>query len=657
MRIILPVVLILGLSVAVALSTGSNRPRADFTFINHGSINILDPAQMSYMQDIRMAQAMWEGLTTLHPETSVAIEGAAYFPPEVSADKKLWRFTLRPEARWSNGDPLTTADYIRAWRRAIEPGTADVYAELITNHIAGTAEYAKWRTACTEAFSLMRQLQRGEAIKQKDAMTLLTGPFGQVLANELAVSTQPSGPNEADSHWTRLAQSLSSDSRDWRTLTDDLLLKHASEMEQRWRRVGVQALDDHRLEVRLSRPTTYFLDLTAFSTYLPVHKSIELLHDRYVIERGDSRTVLPVTDTGLWSYDPQWTKPDYHRKGYPGVICNGPYILKEWQFKQRMRFEANPMYWNAKNVRSKSVETIDIEYANTAFMVYSQKRADMMSDLTMDYTSELVKQARDGRRPDIKPIPCFGTYEYTFNCRPTLPDGTVNPLADPRVRRALTMAINKKDMVENAFPRLGNPVATTFVPRGSIPGYKSPAGLPYDTNRAREELAAAGFPGGRGFPVLPLLYNTGFNHELGAQAIKRMWERELGISVNLVGKETKTFAEDKVGGRFAISRGGWFGDYNDPSTFLDLYGANNGHNVGKWSDARYDALLAQAGVESDTARRMELLHEAERILVDEALPIIPLYQYVIVYAWRPNVEGMYPNPRLQFPMQYVYVKR
>jgi len=599
---------------------------------------------------------MWEGLTALHPETTDAIAGVAYLPPEVSPDKKRYVFTLRPEARWSNGDPVTAHDYIRAWRRAIEPGTADVYAELIADHLAGARAYVSWRLGCIEALSLVRQLQRGSKISPDEARKLFTGPFGREIAGQVgltpevaAATTQPGAPEEAA---LSSVQSISRD--DWKRIGDDLLKAHWHEMKERFEQVGMRAIDDHYLEVRLSRPTAYFLDLTAFSTYLPVHKSIEILRDRY----GD----LPLTNTGLCSYDQEWTKPDYHRNGYPGVVCNGPYILKEWQFKTRMRFEANPMYWNAAAVRSKSIETVDIEYSNTAFMIYEQGLVDMMSDLTMDYTPNLVKLTREGKRNDMHAIPSFGTYEYTINCRPELPAGVIgdaapNPLADARVRRALAMAIDKRDMIDNAFPRLDNPVATTFVPPGSIPGYKSPKGLLFDPERARAELAAAGYPGGKGFPVLPLLYNTGFQHEVGAQAIKRMWERELGISVNLIGKETKIFAEDKVGGRFAVARGGWFGDYNDPTTFLDLYESSNGHNVGKYSDSRYDELLARAGKELDPQRRLDLLSEAERILMEEGMAIIPLYQYVMVYSWPPNVTGLHPNPRLQFPLQYVHVER
>ncbi len=659
MRILIPLILIVVLVGAITLTTAHPSPRAEFTFISKGSVNIMDPAQMSYMQDIRMAQAIWEGLTSLHPETTQAIEGVAYFPPEVSADKRRYTFTLRPEAKWSNGDPVLARDFVRGWRRAIEPGTADIYAELISNHIAGVRDYVAWRTRFIESLTLARQLERGKSLSGQDARTLLTGPIGSYMAGQIGIDITAL-PQAADTTgWDDLAARFTREPRNFKRMGDRLLREHVEEMETRWKQVGIRTPSVRCIEVVLTRPTTYFPDLTAFSTYLPVHESIELLQDSYAVEEESEPgrlRILPLTHTGLWATDPQWTKPGYRRNGFPGPISNGPYVLTRWDFKQRMRLEANPYYWNAKAVRSKTVELLDIEYNNTAFLVYGQGGVDMMTDLTMDYTPELVKQQREGLRKDIHPIPCFGTYEYSFNCRPTLPDGSPNPLADARVRRALTMAINKRDLV-NANPRLDNPPSSTFVPVGSIPGYPSPQGLPYDPERARRELAEAGYPDGKGFPTLPLLYNTGFSHEVGAQAIRRMWERELGIRVDLVGKEVKTFAEDKVAGRFAIARGGWFGDYNDPTTFLDLYLSDNSHNIGKWIEPRYDELLHRAGEETDEARRFALLAEAERILVEEGLPIIPLYQYVVVYAWPPNVTGIYPNPRMQFPMQYIAVRR
>ncbi|NLX22371.1 MAG: peptide ABC transporter substrate-binding protein [Phycisphaerae bacterium] len=648
MRYALTIIMLIVAALAVVMLTGTGRREADFRFISRGGVQTLDPAQMSYMQDIQVAQTLWEGLTRLHPRTCEPIEGVAYMPPEISEDGRRYLFTLRPEARWSNGDPVTAADFLRGWRRAIEPGTADVYAELITNHVTGATAYADWRNAWVEVLGVIRLRQRSSPIKAESLAKALRGQAGGVLTQVLDQVIPEPLPAVQDPFWQTCVVRLEQAQADWKALGDHLLDKHIAEMESRFSQVGIRMLDDHRIEVHLQRPTPFILDLTAFSTYMPVHESIELLRERY-----EDR---PLSDTGIWAYDPQWTKPRYRRHGYTGLITNGPYMLTEWVFKQNLRYEANPFYWDQASVRSQVIESFEVEYQNAGFLLYEQGLVDMMLDLAMDYTPELVRQGREGRRDDIHSVPSFGTFYLTFNCRPLLNDGHPNPVADPRVRRALSLAIDRQAIVDHVV-RLDNPVATTFVPRGQIPGYRSPAGLSYDPERARRELADAGYPEGRGLPVVEYLYNTGSNQEGVAQALKRMWERELGVRVELVGKETKAYSEDKTEHRFTISRGGWFGDYMDPTTFLDLYQSENGHNSAGYDDPRFDALLGEAAREPDPRKRLDLLSEAERQMVEEGVPMAPIFVYVMVYTWRPNVVGVYPNPRAQFPTQYIGVER
>ncbi|HSW46169.1 MAG TPA: ABC transporter substrate-binding protein, partial [Phycisphaerae bacterium] len=185
----------------------------------------------------------------------------------------------------------------------------------------------------------------------------------------------------------------------------------------------------------------------------------------------------------------------------------------------------------------------------------------------------------------------------------------------------------------------------------------SPKGLSYAPDLARRELAEAGYPGGAGMPAIDFLYNTGANQERIIQALARMWERELGLKVQLIGKETKGFAEDKTEHRFMVARSNWFGDYIYPTTFLDLLHSKNGHNSGGFNDPHYDGLLKRASETADPAERLEILSEAERYLVEEQLPLLPVYTYVMVYAWGPEVQGIHPNPRNQFPMQFIHVGR
>ncbi len=636
--------LLLAGGVAVALRAPAPVPRADFTYINRGSFNTLDPGQMNYHQDIMVAMALWEGLTSPVPGTLEAGPGTAAPPFEVDADRRRYVFSLRPDARWSNGDPVTAADFVRGWRRAIEPGTADVYSELIAAHIEGARAYVNWRGEAVSVLSLVRQLQKGSPLDRKSAATALRTAAGAALLARLGFEPVEGGPDAAGGALDRLRSAPV----DWERLGDELLDEHAAEMDRRFAQVGVRVLDPRTLEVRLARPAAYFLDLTWFPIYYPVHESIELLRERY---KGRL-----LADTGIVAYDPQWTKPDYRRRGYPGLITNGPYRLTDWVFKQRLRMERNPHYWNAAAVRSATIESIDVEYQNSAWMLFEQGYADMMSDLAMDYTPELVRAVRRGLRDDVHAIPAFGTYYYELNARPVLWDGRPNPVADARVRRALALAVDRQQLVDHIV-RLDNPVSATLVPPGQIPGYRSPPGLRRDPDRARSLLAEAGYPGGAGLAPIEILYNTGFRHEDAAQAIKRMWETELGVRVELVGRETKAFAEDKARGRFIVARSGWFGDYLDPTTFLDMLYSTNGHNFPGLRDARYDGLLDAAAVEPDPTRRLALLSEAEGYLLEGPAVILPLYTYVSVYAWKPNVRGLTPNPRMTFPFQYIYVEK
>jgi len=657
MRYVLLFILAVGIVAVLSVGMRTKELPADFTYINSYGVNTLDPAQMSYHQDNIIAFALWEGLTDYHPKTVEAIAGVAYLKPKISKDGKRYVFTLRPEARWSNGDQVTTADFVRGWRRSIEPGTSEVYYVLISDHIAGAQDYVDWRLANVELLGLIRQLQRGSPIDPENLTKALTSEPGRQLVLQLekkgSGTFYRNGPKGAlhKRFLTPFSFSLKQLREldvDWKKIGDQWLDDHIVEMEKRFAKVGIRVIDDRRLEVLLPRPIHYFVDLTAWSVYKPIHESIELLRECYEGRR--------LTDAGLWSYDPQWTKPDYHRNGYPGIVTNGAYIIEKWEFKERMRLKKNPCYWNAANVPSETIDMLEGAYQNTGFMQYEQHAADMMCDLAMEYGPELYQQVRAGKRDDIRVVSSFGTYFYHLNCRPRLPDGSPNPLADARVRRALTMAVNKQEIVDHVM-RLDNPVANTIIPPGMIPNYTSPKGLGYDPNKARRELAVAGYPDGKGLPPIEILYNTGYGHERVAQVVQHMWEEQLGIKVLLVGKEVKTFAEDKRTGRFMVGRSGWFGDYWDPTTFLDLCKTGNGNNHSEFSDPYYDKLLEQAANELDPAKRMQILTRAEAYIMEEQLPILPLYVYVDMYAWRSNVRGIYPNPRTHYPLQYIYVER
>jgi oligopeptide transport system substrate-binding protein len=248
----------------------------------------------------------------------------------------------------------------------------------------------------------------------------------------------------------------------------------------------------------------------------------------------------------------------------------------------------------------------------------------------------------------LGPVAAFGVYWYNFNCLPALRDGRKNPFADPRVRRAFTMAIDKRTLVDEV-QRIGNPVATTIVPPGSIAGYESPRGLPFDPAGARRLLAEAGYPDPRAFPVtVDILINTEGDHDKIAEFVARNWESYLGVRTSITRKEIKVFRADLKDANYIVSRAGWYGDYGDPTTFLDVHRTGDGNNDRKYSSAAFDALMARAAEEMDPAGRMRILHEAERVIVEEDLPVAPLFQYVTLYLFDPHkIGGINPHPRTE----------
>ncbi|MFQ5592326.1 MAG: peptide ABC transporter substrate-binding protein, partial [Phycisphaerae bacterium] len=351
--------------------------------------------------------------------------------------------------------------------------------------------------------------------------------------------------------------------------------------------------------------------------------------------------------------DPQWTKPDYRRNGYGGLVTNGPYRLAEWTFKRRVRLTVNPCYRAGGDIRCSSIDMLVYENASAALMAYEAGDVDFLPGMDVPYDHEIARLARSGERPDFHLCDVLATYFFNFNCISDSVLGRSNPFIDARVRRAFALAVDKESIVSEVLGR-GDRVAYTFVPRGAIPGYDPPEWTPGDADEARRLLREAGYADGGALPTIDLLYLA--SDERVCQAVAYMWERELGANVELRCKERKTFAEDKADHRFMIARGNWYGDYYDPTTFLDCLVTGNGNNDSGYSNARYDALMARAKETRSAARRAELLKQAERIPMTEDFPILPILHYALPIAINPHIRGLYPNPRLRFPFKYVTVQ-
>jgi len=211
--------------------------------------------------------------------------------------------------------------------------------------------------------------------------------------------------------------------------------------------------------------------------------------------------------------------------------------------------------------------------------------------------------------------PYLGTYYYLFNT-------SAPPLDDVRVRRALALAVDREQLLRTVLHGVYQP-AWSITPPDTL-GYHPPKLLSHDPQRARALLAAAGYPGGAGWPGLELTYNTSEGHRKIAVALQQMWRAELGIHVTLNNQEWKVYLDTVDTMNFQMARRGWIGDYVDPNNFLDLFLCDGGNNNTGFCDARYDdMILRQAPRAPDRDARYALFHAAETRLMGQ-VPILPI---------------------------------
>jgi oligopeptide transport system substrate-binding protein len=222
------------------------------------------------------------------------------------------------------------------------------------------------------------------------------------------------------------------------------------------------------------------------------------------------------------------------------------------------------------------------------------------------------------------------------------------------VRRALALALDREEITRTATGA-GEQPARSLVPPG-LPEYVPQTHSEENVAEAQRLLAEAGFPEGRGFPKLEILYNTHEQHQTVAELVRKQWQRALGITVATRNQEWPTVLDAQNRLQFDVSRRSWIGDYLDPYTFLDMFVTGGENNNSGFSNAKYDQLIADAKVEPDEKKRLEMLSEAERILMD-VLPIVPIYYYVSRNMVKPHVRGFFNNLQDIHPLRAISIDR
>ncbi len=229
---------------------------------------------------------------------------------------------------------------------------------------------------------------------------------------------------------------------------------------------------------------------------------------------------------------------------------------------------------------------------------------------------------------------------------------TKPPLNDVRVRRALSLSVDRRRITEDVTKGGQTPAGNLVTP--GTGGFVSRTSVKTDVAAAKKLLAEAGYPDGRGFPSVEILYNTNEGHRRVAEAIQQMWRTNLGIEVTLLNQEGKVWNDTMRQRNYQIGRFGWTGDYLDPSTFIDVLTSTNGNNETGWGNAEYDRLSKLAMATADNSKRFEYFQQCEAILARES-PIIPIYFYERNYLVRRSVKGWYDNLLDIHPLNAVYL--
>lgn len=379
--------------------------------------------------------------------------------------------------------------------------------------------------------------------------------------------------------------------------------------------VGVTAVDDFTLQVKLREPVPYLPSLTRHYTWFPVPRHVVLQFGK-MTDRFTKWSVLP------------------------NIVGNGPFKLTEWRFHNFIEVKRNTHYWDAAHVGLNGIRFYPVENP------YTETRAFLSGQLHTTYQlpSDLIRTVKENDSEFLRQEPYVGTTFIRLNV-------TRSALSDPRVRQALSLTIDRQQICEHIME--GFIPATSFTPK--MGSYEPEAKLGFDPEKARALLAAAGFPNGDGFPVFSMLISRPAARA-GAEAIQAMWLKHLNIRINIQNMDWGSFTSAQQSLNFDMASSGWIGDYLDPTTFLNIWTPGNGNNNTGWSDPLYESLLRAAALKSNPAERAALFREAESLLMD-AQPILPISYYTRNYLLRPEVKGWHPLLLDNHPWRAIRLER
>ena len=487
----------------------------------------LDPHRAVSLPSLNILRDLFEGLVGTAPDGTAVPGVAASW--DTAADGLSWRFSLRENARWSNGEPVTAEDFVAGLRRALDPATESAAAGLLAP-----------------------------------------------LLNARAVMTRRMAPEE----------------------------------------LGVEALDERTLLIRLAAPTPWLLELLTHPVSSPLYRP------------------------GFEQHGEEFSRPGR-------MVSNGPFHLTEWQPEEQVLLSRNHNYWDRRNVAIDQVIYYPIENQDVELERYQAGKLHWTADVPHHQLGWVQRRMAS----ELTISPRLAVIWLGLNVtRPPF-------AADPGLRRALAMALDR-ELIVRSVTGAGELPAYSWVP--PMTGYEvqtpSWAEQPRreQLEHARSLYAAAGFSARRPLEM-ELLYPGGLNNRRLAIAVAAMWRETLGVRARLREEPFGEFLESRndLGTTMAF-RSGWAADYLDPFSFAGLFDSETGASDTGWQNVEYDELLQASMQARNPRRRLALLAEAERLLLDEQ-PIIPLYFDVRRRLVKPEVRGWAPNPMDLHPSRHFYL--
>lgn len=383
--------------------------------------------------------------------------------------------------------------------------------------------------------------------------------------------------------------------------------------------LGIEVVDEKTLKVTLENPTPYFLELTAFKTYFPIHKATAEANKNWYSEAG--------------------------------FISNGPFVLSDWQHGGSITLDKSESYWDKDNVALDKVNISMVESETTAATMFDAGEIDFIGNPFQTVGLDVINKYK--QEGILKIQDHTALYMYKFN---TTGEFTSNV----NIRKALTLAIDRQTLIDNITKGEQTPALGMVPP--SVKGFEEDRGYfkDNDIEEAKKALELGMKELGISDPSeikINISFNTSEAHAAIAQFIQEGWRTNLGIDVSLDNSEWQVYLDKLTNLDYDVGRLGWIADYNDAYTFLEQYdSAENGNNDTGWENPQYAELLTQSNSETDPAKRLELLKQAEAIIMAE-YPVAPIYYYTNLSVKKDYVENIEPDVLGNIYLKYTDINK